>query len=591
MRRFVFALSAFVLALSAFFFVAARHRSASGAEPPPEAPAAAADAAARTAPPAEPRIENLDDLKRTVAEIPPAFACPSTESDRFRACDAMRVKAHGAHAAAARLLASAADSVQKAELEEISKTIALRREPIAIAYLRALLEGVPSALQDLSAEKIENLKRNVAVGIEEGEHYIAAYPQSKAISEARFYLMRLLFLNAEVAAKNWADAFELARGAAPTLAERETFRESYFARIFHLIEAIEKDAALPATFKERTLKIKADAFSSTGKAAQAADLYVAHIAAWPGSDDVKSGLSYMAAIQHYLYAEVPEKAEALGRRAIAACDNTKFFPHIVDFYFKALTATGKLQDAETLWLKYMPIFTQRAEDAKRADFERAGYRTYAEWALFRLGYVTFALLRYEQARDYFRQHLNFVKDYGKPLPPPLQVHAQRSQYLLEVLQSKIMNPAPELPAGNCWAGGRAFSLAENRGKVIAVIFRTYSSPRAEPVLHYLQQQYEKYGQEAGPLAVVSIAFPRGTDNLPEQLGALKKEMDELNLTFPSGFDPSPDRALFTKDYDVNVGSATLVFVDPEGRLAYYEQDPRPNAFGLFTRVIETLLKG
>lgn len=595
----------FVLALSALLVVACWNNSASGAEAPREAPApaaaaaapasaspapAAADSAAQTVPPPEPRIDTLDELKRTLAEIPPAFAPSPDGGDPFRACDALRAKARGAHAAAQRLLGSAVDSVQKAELEDILKTIALRREPIGIAYLRALLGGVPSALQDLSREKIEMLKVNVAIGIEEAERFTAAYPQSKDISEARFYLMRLLFLNVDVAAKDWADAFERTHGAKPTIQERDAFRDAFFERIFGLLEMLEKDAALPETFKERTLKIKADAFSSVGQPAKAADLYAAHIAAWPGSDDVKSGLSYMAAIQHYLYAELPEKAQALGRRGMAACDNTKFFPHIADFHFKALVATGKLEDAEALWLKYMPIFTQRGNDPARGEFERNGYRTYAEWALFRLGYVTFALLRYEQAKDYFRQHLEFVKDYGKPLPPPLQVHAQRSQYLFDVLQARIMNPAPELALAKHWAGDRAFSLAENQGKVIAIIFRTYNSPRAEPALLYLQQQYEKYGQDAGPFAVVSVAFPRGADNIPEQLAALKKEMDTLNLTFPSGFDSTPDRALF-KQYDVNVGSATLVFVDPLGRLAYYEQDPRPNAFGLFTRVIEALLKG
>ena len=69
-----------------------------------------------------------------------------------------------------------------------------------------------------------------------------------------------------------------------------------------------------------------------------------------------------------------------------------------------------------------------------------------------------------------------------------------------------------------------------------------------------------------------------------------RNVKALGLTYPAGLDPTSSKELF-KAYDANVGSATLVILDPLGRIAYYEQDPRPNAFGLFERVIERLLGG
>ena len=93
-----------------------------------------------------------------------------------------------------------------------------------------------------------------------------------------------------------------------------------------------------------------------------------------------------------------------------------------------------------------------------------------------------------------------------------------------------------------------------------------------------------------PLAVVSVAYLKGQKDIPGQLLKLEDEMGNLGLTYPGGLDPTEKREFF-KTYNVNVGSATLVILDPLGRVAYYEQDPRPNAFGLFGKVFERLLSG
>ena len=78
-------------------------------------------------------------------------------------------------------------------------------------------------------------------------------------------------------------------------------------------------------------------------------------------------------------------------------------------------------------------------------------------------------------------------------------------------------------------------------------------------------------------------------DLPDQVHKLETERQNLGLTFPVGLDPTDKKDVFGA-YSANVGSATLVFVDPLGRIVYYEQDPRPNAFGLFDRVFSRLLE-
>ncbi len=566
---------------------------ATPAAPPPPTLRSPAVAAVLAPQPPEISVETPEQLAQLVSEVPPSFTLPDNYPNRFTPSDAQRRKARAAYTAALRFADGATDPGRKAEFQEIAKTLTARLQPIDIIYLRALLDGIPVELQDLKRDQIDMLKVNVALGIQEAEFYLTAYPQAKELNDVRVGLARLLFLNCEVAQKNWEDAQEKARGSKPSIEERIAHRDSYFKRLLAFLDEAEKDPALADNLKQRSLKLRADTFAGTDNPAKAAECYVELLKKWSSADEVKSGLTYVNAVQQYLYAELPEKAEEIGRQAMATCDNTKYYPHLADFQFKALTATGKLEEAEALWLKLMPVFGAREKELNRPEFERNGYRTYYDWALFRLGYVAFALLRHEQAKDYFKQHLEYVNDVtasGKPISPPLQVFAQRSKYLLDVLQTKIGNPAPELNLEKLWANNRPFSLAANQGKVIAIIFRSTASSRVDPTLLYLQRQYEKYGQDLGPFAVISVAFLKGMNDIPEQMEALEKEMKTLNLTFPAGYDPTPKRSVFS-EYDVNIGSATLVFVDPLGRLAYYEQDPRPNAFGLFTRVIEGLLKG
>jgi hypothetical protein len=242
----------------------------------------------------------------------------------------------------------------------------------------------------------------------------------------------------------------------------------------------------------------------------------------------------------------------------------------------------------TFWEKWGPIYGERAKEDSRGTDERNAYDIYYEWYLFRVGYIAFALGEYKKAAYSFRKHLDFMASL-KSRRPGTVVHAQRTKTLLDYIEGFIMTAAPELACENLWAGNRPFSLEKATGKVLAVVFRGYEVDRIHPTLKYLEQVYRSSGAAEGPFTPVTVAYLKGFGDPKDQLAAVEREANELGITYPCGLDPTEGKDLF-KAYEVNVGSSSLVIVDRLGRIAYMEQDPRPNAHGLFRRVIERLVK-
>jgi tetratricopeptide (TPR) repeat protein len=354
------------------------------------------------------------------------------------------------------------------------------------------------------------------------------------------------------------------------------------------METVRKAETFPAELKAPAKKLFGDALIRVGKREEGCREYIEYLRAYPKAPTVASGLMYVVIAQQLLYAEKPAEAEKILNEAFKLGEKLEYHPHIIDFMYKCYTALGKLQEAEALWLKWGPEFEKRGAVATYPDTQRNNYRTFSEWYLFRLGYVNFALGQFDQAKDYFRRHLEKYSG-KKALNPATTVFLQRSTKLLDVLEKQIGKEAPPIDLQGLWAWNKSFSLEKHAGKVVALCFRTYGSSRVYDCLKYLQRTYEKHGEDDGPLMVASIAFLKGTKDVPGQLLQVEEEARALGLTFPCGLDPTPRREIFTRLYRANVGSATLIIIDPLGQIVYYEQDPRPNAFGLFDKIIHRLM--
>ncbi len=530
---------------------------------------------------------SIDRLRNVLSETAPSFAPSGSTERRYADCEVQRRRTVLGRRLIEALEGKDLEPADRAELAEMKKELLRRLEPILYHYLRTVDQSVPTDFRGYSREQMDSFKVMVHTAIGEGEFFVRTYPMSKWSTEVRYYLGRLLFLNIEVHLAQRAEEHrkETGKGAPATL--RATWRKAYLNRVSGLLETVRNATGVPGELQQPLAKLWADVLIRDGRREEGARHYTRYVRAYPKASDVASGLVYIMAAQQFLYAEKPAEAEKILKQALALGDAFEYHPHVIEFYFKALTALGKLEEAEALWLTWGPRFVERSRDRARSAFQRDNYKTFSESYQFYLGYVNFALGRFERAKDCFREHLETV-GARKGLNPRTTVFLQRSTKLLEVLEEQIGTTAQEIDLQGLWAGNKTFSLAQHKGKVIALCFRSYGAARVHPCLEYLQRMYEEHGRGEGPFVSASIAYLKGAD-APDQLLTLAEEGTALDLTYPLGLDPSPKRELFTQQYRVNVGSATLVIIDPLGRIVYYEQDPRPNAFGLFTRVIDRLL--
>ena len=74
------------------------------------------------------------------------------------------------------------------------------------------------------------------------------------------------------------------------------------------------------------------------------------------------------------------------------------------------------------------------------------------------------------------------------------------------------------------------------------------------------------------------------------LQELLKEMAELEVRLPSGYDPDVKSQGLVRSFGAAVGTATCVVIDRGGKVAWFLQDPRESWIALARGVIERLLQ-
>lgn len=536
---------------------------------------------------------SLPQLQAFLSEIPPSFKLKADDKTPLATCEPLMARVTQARKMSDTLGKQAMDEGQKAELAELTAALKSRARPIIHQYLASLTLDLPRDFRGIKKDRMNIIKVRVIKAIPEAVYFIKAYPKAPELTEVKFYLANLLFLNSSVALKLQADLWEKQHKEKPPAEIRGAWKEKYFDQIFSLMKPVLPDTKLPDAIMERAVKLQADSLASMHKRKEAAELYMKHLRRWPNSVFVKTGVQWLNIAQNYLYAQMPEPAAKILAEGAIKSKGTLYHPYVMNVYFKALKATGQLEKAKALAIELGKLGKTMAKKPGVDKFTKNGFKTFSEWSLFRVGYMEFAMGEHEKAKESFRQHIEYIKKLqkdGAAINPATTVYTQRSTDLLNFLQTYVMQPAPELTTK--WAFDRPFKLSDNPMKVIAIMFRGYGpgQRRSHPALVYLQEQYKAHGFDAGPLAVACVNYAKGEQDMPGQIAQVEQEATDLGLTFPVGIEAAKAYKAFS-EYGVNIGSATLVIIDPLGRIAYYEQDPMPNAFGLFKRVIDSLLKG
>jgi hypothetical protein len=136
--------------------------------------------------------------------------------------------------------------------------------------------------------------------------------------------------------------------------------------------------------------------------------------------------------------------------------------------------------------------------------------------------------------------------------------------------------------------GAKRTLKESRGKVVGVLLRPPGNRRAQTFLEELDQLAKEQEDFAG----ITLGFypSRASDKRIEGLrAALRRDIEELGLSLPAGFDATPGQSIF-RTLHATVGSPSFLMFDRRGRFAWYRMDPMDLDRALLRRVAQRLLE-
>jgi hypothetical protein len=197
------------------------------------------------------------------------------------------------------------------------------------------------------------------------------------------------------------------------------------------------------------------------------------------------------------------------------------------------------------------------------------------------------------ARKYFR---NFIAEIdileakllakGRQLPEVLAWHrdydAKELLYILDNFYGE--HPSVDLDIGCLWATKERVSLEESAGKVVAILFQPFYSPRSLPfltALDRLEKEHEKNGLVAGTF---SLLIEESTE---DALATMHAKLIEAGVSLSSGYDRSGNSIFHA--FQATLGSASFVVVDRKGRYAWFLHDPSGRNWKLAERVVLRLL--
>ena len=281
-----------------------------------------------------------------------------------------------------------------------------------------------------------------------------------------------------------------------------------------------------------------------------------------------------------------------------------------DIKYQALWALADLGGIEDLTLSMKPLYAERL---KNAGAMKPIYRgQYEQWYLtcdFFCGMARYAMGDVAGSLAKMREYIERVDALeqrlaaqGKRLPNVPQIfrdfRARDYVYFFsgsqtgrtEVEQSGWQGrvPAVDLDKNIRWVSGNPTTLAASRGKVVALMFRGPNNLRSRDFFLTLERMQREQSEDLVALNLYFVQARMRDEVKLQRFDAMAKEVKDLGVTMPSGFDVSQGNAFF-KACHATMGSPSFVLLDRQGKIAWYHADPNPRDIAVLESVLERLV--
>jgi hypothetical protein len=539
---------------------------------------------------------------KTLASEPPAFPDPVVDPSRFQEpltpqCMLLYTQIQGLDAGIPFVLRDLPKTLD--EINTDLKTL--------IGHCRKFLSDCPDTPATCSAQAI--LAR--ALMVRNARH-------REEIEKERRKELVDLGLTPEQISKAWPDV----------TAGVDKIMEDYFREIESLArgvvgECTKGTAERPSNARHAALRVLMDIYNKRWDYSQVRRIGKQIIEEYPRADAISA--IHTAIAESYLHEEKFEEAAEYLREVIAQRFEEPEYVIYNNHLFEALSGMGNLDEMEEL------AHLMRAEYPTRmsgisSNFLMAQYEQWYYNAAFWIGFTRFAqgdpagaLQAFEESAQEVDALASKLAPEGKHLNKVIEIYrvlrTEDMIYYLKNEHGKVpevdfdlgrkaasaalpVTASPPLAdataAGGAetdlWSTREKVTLAESRGKVVLVVFRRTRDARSARFLQKMDQLVKERAKDG--LVGLTLGFLVGRGTAADDAAALedqRKELAELGVTLPAGFDPDRERQSIFRTLHATVGTATFLVFNRKGEHAWYLADPRSMDSALAARVIDRIL--
>ncbi|HVR76124.1 MAG TPA: hypothetical protein VMT52_17465 [Planctomycetota bacterium] len=463
--------------------------------------------------------------------------------------------------------------------------------------IQALDQAIPTTFAALK-RPAEDILRDIETLIERGRRFVKECPDTAPSSEVKAAFARVLL------AKSARHRQDL-EGSGLKGAKLKEKHVHYLQDALKLGEAAVREAPLDSPVHAKALQVVADIHDRLGQEDFAR--HKEHFARLRTTADVllKEHPDYkerphvvLTVADSLLLERRYEEAVKYLDDVIKAHPNDPQYVLYNDKLFDALTGVGDLERMEDLMSilqeEYPAIIEKADEGLLKAQCEH--------WlciADFWHGFIRLAFGDNQGAREHLKEHaekagmtLKAKEDGGRNISnDPCNITLQfRTLALLDFIDNFAGKP-PKVDFDLLWATEEKVTLKENKGKVVAALFRLPGDRRAETFLQELDALSKKLEKEG--LVALTVGFLSGTPNDAAKEKALQSMRDDLRVlgvSLPAGYDPDSHQRSIFRALHATVGTATFVAFNQKGEIAWLLADPRDMDRKILERVLRRLLE-
>lgn len=454
--------------------------------------------------------------------------------------------------------------------------------------IRKFHDAMPADLGSIKGDEADKLALETEKAVVNCARFeSASLPKSLKVSEVTYMHAKLLYLLSERQRYKWM--LELKEKGAPNLsAQILTLTKGYLGEVSRLAKAAYESLPKDSPFHPRALQLLGQASADGQDPQKARQAYQKLIETYPTYEEIDK--IRLALARACLDMEDYSAGIDVASHALKEHYKSDQYPYFVELLWKLYHSSGNLDGMETVTRMVDTAYPLKLTNTNLARTERDNFERFIGFNGFRKGYTLFAMGDFAGAKSAFTTHIAELdateaglEKKGQQLKPELKIYRQRSRDNMTFLDNLAgLPPTLDFDLGGAWGTRKKVTLAESRGKVVAVIFRGIGDERSASFIGPVSQ----FCMRQPGMEMVVLSYMRGGENVEKQLETLREELLKLGYEGAAGFDPDPDGKKLFRAYQANVGSATFLVVNRRGELVWFMQDPR----GVDTRFAEAILQ-